>query len=144
MTPRIILALVMFVIAGGFLTWRAIGTGKGQHAAPRRYVHDDDMPTAVIDRVATKHAPPWDRAPFTSLMRAPEPAPVIEPAAVLPPPPAWNTVPALLPAPVAELLGHDSTDDAVAAMSGQWHSVESLFTRAMTRQVNEKLSKDAP
>ena len=143
MTARIILALVMFVIAGGFLTWRAIGGSRGAHAAPRRYVLDldDDMPTAVIPRVRTEHAPPWDGEHITeptAIMAAPVPEP--EPEAY------WiaagtvsdgqvRTVRVELLPPVEELLGYPTVDD--------W--LESAYTRAMALQVRRlELTDGAP
>ena len=75
MTARIILALVMLLIGGAYLAWRLIGTGKGQHAAPRGFAADDerlaDTHERVIPRAITEHAPPWEPA-FAA-------APVIEP-----------------------------------------------------------------
>ena len=155
MTARIILALVMLVIGGVYLSWRLIGTGNGQHAAPRGFTEADerlaDTLERVIPRAITEHAPPWEPA-FQA-------APVIEPAAITsgppdePQPDAWIVAAATLsggqvtsvqyaagtaayvdekirtgmglPPWVAEELGHDNVDDAV----------ESAFNRAMALQV---------
>ena len=143
MTARIILALVMLLIGGAYLAWRLIGTGKGQHAAPRGFAADDerlaDTLERVIPRAITEHAPPWEY----------QAAPVIEPAAITSGPPPDGEVVIMatlsvqytagtaayvdekirtgmgLPPWVAEELGHDSTDDAL----------DSMFNRAMARQV---------
>ena len=161
MTARIILSLVMLVIAGGYLSWRMIGTGKGQHAAPRRFIADDErlaLPhERTIPRAITEHDPPWEY----------QAAPVIEPDAITsgppdePQPDAWIVATATLcggqvtsvqyaagtaayvdekirtgmglPPWVAEELGHDSTDDAL----------DSMFNRAMARQVRA-LTDGAP
>ena len=93
------LLLCALGIAGLCLTARLIGPAKGEHAVPRGYAEADerlaDTSERVIPRAITEHDAPWGRAPFTSLMRAPEPesepafqaAPVIEPAAITSGPP---------------------------------------------------------
>lgn len=155
MTARIILALVMLAFAGSYLAWRLIGTGKGAHAAPRWYT-DDDEPTAVIPRVATEHAPPWEYQaapviePAAVISGPPEPEakafiiaagtvgddgwPQWERVAVLPPLPSWTDE---LIEPVAAMLGYASTQDAVDAIFSQGHSVDSIFTKADARLVRE-------
>jgi hypothetical protein len=142
MIARAILALFMLVVAGGYLAWRLIGTGKGQHAAPRWYTADDE-PTAVIPRVRTEHEPPWEY----------QAAPVLEPATVISGPPepepeaywlAAGTISdgqvrtvrvEMLPPPVEALLGHATTGDAVESMCAEWHSVASIFNGHHVRQV---------
>lgn len=146
-----LLVCVLIGLALLYVAYRAIGTGKGAHAAPRWYT-DGDEPTAVIPRVATEHAPPWD----------PEPGPVIEPAAFLaapvaePPPDAviiatakltdgqlhsvrTAVLPPVLPGalipPVAALLGYPSVDAAMDALCAGLHSWESNFTKGDARFV---------
>ena len=48
----------------------------------------------------------------------------------------------LLP-PVAELLGHASTGDAVESMCAEWHSVASIFNKGHVRQVRELLAGES-
>ena len=163
MTARIILALVMLVIGGTYLSWRLIGTGKGQHAAPRGFTEADerlaDTSERVIPRAITEHAPPWDPAP------AFEAAPVIEPAAVTPGPPqpasVWDDPPEAiiigvgtmsggrvtsahvtivppvqcpaLPQWVTDILGADSVDGAMTEISRVVHSWESNYTKGDAR-----------
>ena len=147
-TRAVVVLLVLLFAAACYLAWRLIATGGGQHAAPRWYTEGDEriaLPCErAIPRAQTGHAPPW------------EDAPVIEPAAVthgppprdvpgawvltavisggrvtelhggIMPPADWSAGP-VLPPWVTEVLGHDSAEDAV----------ESMFTRAMARQVRE-------
>jgi hypothetical protein len=145
-----------------------IGGSRGAHAAPRRYVLDDDMATAVIDRVATEHDPPWEPAPLAAPVPVLEPAepdeaPVIEPDAIHGPPQVVITAtasgervtsvqvavhpplhwPAALPQWVIDILGHDSVDGAMAEISGIARSFESNFTKGDSRQVRAALTDGA-
>jgi hypothetical protein len=135
---------------------RLAAGGKGAHAAPRRYVID--LEEATIPRAPTEHGPPWgDTYAFA-------PAPVIEPAAVTHGPPQpepeadayWiaagtynretgqaRTVRVELLPPVAELLGHASTGDAVESMCAEWHSVASIFNGAHVGQVRALLAGES-
>lgn len=166
---RAVTVLILAVIPGVWLTLRLIGPAKGEHAVPRGYVHDDDMPTAIVDRVPTEHDPPWEPAPLAAPVPVPEPAepdgaPVIEPDAIHGPPQVVITATAsgerltsvqvavhpplhwpgeLIP-PVAELLGHPTVDAALEAMCAQWHSWESNFTKGDTRQLRAALTDGAP
>jgi hypothetical protein len=160
------LLLCALGIAGLCLTARLIGPAKGEHAVPRGYAEADerlaDTSERVIPRAPTEHEPPWDPAP------AFQAAPVIEPAAVTHGPPQPEPEPEpepdaywvaagtynratgearavrveLLP-PVAELLGHASTGDAVESMCAEWHSVASIFNGAHVRQVRELLAGES-
>jgi hypothetical protein len=154
------LLLCALGIAGLYVTARLIGPAKGEHAVPRGYAEADerlaDTLERVIPRVPTEHEPPWDPAP------AFQAAPVIEPAAVTSGPPEpepdayWlaagtysretgevRTVRVELLPPVAELLGHASTGDAVESMCAEWHSVASIFNGAHVRQVRELLAGES-
>jgi len=155
-----LLACGLVGAAALYAAYRLIATGPGQRCAPRGFTADDEriaLPCEqqIIPRKPTMHAAPW------------EPAPVIEPAAVTsgpPPGPAPDALfvatavlsggrvtevraailppvalrPAVhrgreLPPPVAAALGHATVDDAL----------DSMFTRAMTRQVRA-LTDGAP
>jgi hypothetical protein len=140
-----LLACVLVGVLVLYAAYRLIATGKGAHVAPHGWAEAGErlaLPCeATIPRAPTEHAPPWDGEK------------VIEPAAIMaapvPDPDAYWIVAwtvshggrvrldhvAGLPAPVAALLGHDSTDDAVAAMSAGWHSVESIFNGHHAREV---------
>jgi hypothetical protein len=129
---RIVTIGVLAGVTGVCFVLPLIGTAKGAHATPRGYVHGDDVPTAVIPRVRTEHAPPWEGEHITeptAIMPAPVPEP--EPEAYFI---AAGTVSdgrvtsvrvAVLPPPVEAILGHRTVDEAL----------ESMFTRAMARQV---------
>lgn len=138
MTARIILALVMLAIAGTYLAWRMIGTGKGQHAAPRGWAEDSErlattaervIDAAIVPRAPTEHAPPWEDQPrpdayFIAAGTVAEGRVTSVRAAVVP----------ALPDYVLAAIGHGG--DSAAC-------VESMWNRVQARELRELLAAEA-
>ena len=138
-----LLACVLFIAAGWYVTWLMIG-GKGTHKAPlRRYDEASEriaLPCErVIPRAQTEHAPPWEGeaaiepAAITSGPPEPEPQAIIIAAGnsrdgltsvhvavlePLPPPLPAGELPDWV---VVALNGHASAEDAL----------DSIVNRAM-------------
>jgi hypothetical protein len=91
-----LLACVLALLTGCYLTWRAIGTGGGQHAAPRGGpLFQAPRLASAAPAVVTRAQPPWPPAAHSA---------------------DWDT--RAMPGYVADAIGHGGDIDA--AVDSMW------------------------